>query len=32
MWGRLAELQIDKVAAHKEISLKQLGEDDIPDG
>ena len=32
MWYRLAEWEIDKVAAQKEISQKQLGEGDIPDG
>ena len=32
MLGRLSELQIAKVAAQKEISQKQLGEGDIPDG
>ena len=31
-WGKLAELQIGKVAAQKEIPNKQLGEEDIPDG
>ena len=30
--GELAELQIDKVGAQKNISQKQLGVDDIPDG
>ena len=30
--GKLAELQIDKVAAQKEISKKQLEEEGIPGG
>ena len=31
-WGKLAEFQIGKVAAQKEILKKQLEEGDIPDG
>ena len=30
--GKLSELQIDKVAAQKDLTEKKLGEDDIPDG
>ena len=30
--GELSDLQIDKVAAQKDIAKKKLGEDDIPDG
>ena len=32
IWGRLAELRIDKVAVRKEILQRQSGEGDIPDG
>ena len=31
-WGKLAELQIDKVSAQKDISKKRLEEEDIPGG
>ena len=31
-WGKLAELQIARVAERKEISKKQLAEEDLPDG
>ena len=31
-WGKLSELQIDKVEVQKEIWKKQVGEEDMPDG